>query len=82
LEYTVSLGESSLTIALKLRNPKDSASTVKFNMSYHNSIAVSNVQNARVSGLSEGSEYKDTLKGGEVGKWGGGDIDFDVKTGK
>jgi D-hexose-6-phosphate mutarotase len=77
LEYTVSLGESSLTIALKLRNPKDSASTVKFNMSYHNSIAVSNVQNARVSGLSEGSEYKDT-----VGKWGGGDIDFDVKTGK
>jgi hypothetical protein len=51
-------------------------------MFYHNYLHVSHVQNAPVSGLSAGAEYKDTVKGGELGKWGGGDISFAEKTGK
>lgn len=82
LEYSVTLNDKSLTTALKTSNPKDSATAIKFKMFYHNYLHVSHVQNARVSGLSEGAEYKDTVKGGELGKWEGGDISFAEKTGK
>jgi D-hexose-6-phosphate mutarotase len=82
VEYNVTLNDKSLTTALKTSNPQESATAIRFKMFYHNYLAVSHVQNARVSGLSEGTEYKDTVKGGELGKWGGGDISFAEKTGK
>jgi D-hexose-6-phosphate mutarotase len=82
LEYTVTLAGSSLTTALKAVNPKDSDVEIRLKTFYHNYIAVSDAQMISVTGLKSGLQYKDTLKGGEIGSWDGSELKMNARIGK
>jgi D-hexose-6-phosphate mutarotase len=73
---------SSLTTALKAVNPKDSDVEIRLKTFYHNYIAVSDAQMISVTGLKSGLQYKDTLKGGEIGSWDGSELKMNARIGK
>ncbi|OCF31419.1 hypothetical protein I316_06821 [Kwoniella heveanensis BCC8398] len=82
LTYVVTLTPESLTTSLKAQNPSNSGVAAGMKLFYHNYMKVSDGQKVQVKGLKEGTKFKDTQKGGEVGSWEGGSIGMGEKLGK
>ena len=79
-EYTVTLTEVSLQVALRSINGGDS--DFSFKMFYHNYIAISSAKSATISGLKQGDPFKDNNNKGTPGVWQGGDLKMDQRIGR